>query len=162
MIKTARTEVLIPLNQKNLNGRIYHDNENLREKIDEFNKRVNEIGVVYGELGYPENFDTTLRNVSHCIRNVRIEGDKVVGDVIPLDTRCGKIFKEHLDEMVVRPRAAGSINHDGTVNIKKLFTFDVIRKEEDAFNMENGNKEVLLHERIYSELDPYGEEKWEE
>jgi len=157
--KIKLTATLIPLNQKNLNGRIYENNENLRECIKEFNERQQSLKVAYGELGYPDTFDTNLGRISHSIENVRIEDDRVVGDIKVLDTPKGKELKKLLREgvnMVIRPRSSGTVNGDGTVNIKKIFSFDAITEREDAFGKEREPN------RIYSDIDPYGEEDWED
>jgi len=168
-MKDQFTTTLIPLNQVNLNGRIYQDNENLRQCIKDFNEKQEKLHVAYGELGHPDTFDTTLRRVSHTIENVRIEDDKVVGEIKVLNTHCGKDLKDLLEkgEMVFRPRAlAGSVNPDGTVNIKKVFSFDAVNKSNDAFNPDAkypGTKiEKIESIRVYNELDPYGEENWAE
>lgn len=160
------TKTLIPLGEVNLNGRLYQDNENLREKIDEFNERVNRIGVVYGELGYSGNADTSLRNCSHAIRNVRIEDNKVIGDIKILNTPRGVELRSTLNEMVIRPRSFGDTHPNGTVTIKKILSFDAISSEEDSFNPDNiafkfkWDNRHLDEGRIISDIDPYGEENW--
>lgn len=133
--KIKFTTTFIPLNVKNLNGHIYLDNDNLRESIDELNKRTIKYGCVYGEYNYPyENvFDTNLSKVSHVIDNVRIEDDKVVGDVTILHTKHGKELINNYQNMVFRPRSAGIVEENGLVVIKKLFTFDAVDKDADAF-----------------------------
>lgn len=163
------TATLLPLNQLNGNGRIYQDNENLRESIADFNRRVEERGVAYGELGYPETTETYLGNVSHTVKNVRIEDDKVVGDITLLNTINGKTLKELFKNddtgIVFRPRASG------TVTINKIHSYDAINASEDSFNSAalewyNKNKVQMgkspIQGRIVSELDPYGEEDWNE
>ena len=165
------TTTLIPLNVLNLNNRVYLDNENLRENIENFNERVKKLGVVYGEYGYPENgvLDTTLSKVSHTISNVRIEDNKVIGDITIVGTRLGNLLKDNYENMVFRPRSMGVVGEDRNVILKKLFTFDAVPNTDDAFNMENieivkkrkDEENNVLYERVYSDIDPYGEEKWE-
>jgi len=75
-----KAQTLIKLGVKNQNGRIYEDNENLREMIKDYNERSKTYGG-FGELGYPENFDVAFKNISHCVKNVKINGDAVVGDI---------------------------------------------------------------------------------
>jgi hypothetical protein len=169
-MKDTFTTTFLPLNQVNLNGRIYQDNENLRQCIKEFNEKQQQLHVAYGELGYPDTFDTTLRRVSHTIENVRIEVDKVVGEIKVLNTQCGKELKGLLANgarMSFRPRSAGVTNHDGTVTLKKIFSFDAIDGTFDAFNPDNAEifnklrvEPIVEGLRVYSELDPYGEEDW--
>jgi hypothetical protein len=158
-MKTTKTETLYHLGVKNLNGRIYQNNENLRKSIEDYNNKISK----YGQIDFPETFDTTLKEVSHVIENVRIEDDKVVGDVKILDTPKGRFLKDIMnrDNYVFRSRAAGHTNEDGTVNIKEIFAFDAIPKNMDSFDMTNKPKEKEV-KRLYSDLDPYGEEDWEE
>jgi hypothetical protein len=154
--KTEVTKELIKLNEVNLNGRIYLDNDNLRQSIEDFNKRVENTGVMYGEFEHPSRFDVSLNRVSHTVKNVRIEENSVLGDVTILNTKYGKKIKEFEDMFVFRPRSAGNINLDGTVNIKKIFTFDAIPKDTDAFNMENATAKNE-GKRIYDDLYIYEE-----
>lgn len=127
------TAVFIPLGIKNLNNHIYLDNDNLRQSIDDINKRFKSLGVVYGEYNYPINFDTSLSRVSHRIKSVRIEGDKVVGEVTILNTREGKKLQDDYKNMVFRPRIIGTVEESGLVVIKQLFTFDAVKGDVDAF-----------------------------
>jgi hypothetical protein len=157
------TGTLFQLDVKNLNGRIYQDNDNLRKSIEDYNNKPSK----YGQIGFPENddyYDQSIREISHTVENVRIDGDRVVGDIRILNTHSGKILKELLDDgipHVFRSRAIGHTNEDGTVNIKKIFAFDAIPKNIDSFDMSNKPKEKEI-KRIYSDQDPYGEEDWED
>lgn len=161
------TTTLLPLNILNGNGRIYQDNENLRESIADFNKRVDEVGVAYGELGYTNSFNTSLARVSHTIKNVRIEDDKVVGDITLINTINGRtlkeLFKYDNPGIVFRPRAAGITHPDGTVTIQKVFSYDAINESEDSFgsaSLASSKDSKKIVGRIVSDLDPYGEENW--
>jgi len=147
--------------RNNLNNRIYEDNDNLRECIKDFNDRVDKYGKVYGQLGHPDRFDTHFLKVSHTIKNVRVEEDKVVGDIEILKTPSGEILQEMIDDgldYAITSRAAGSTNEDGTVTIKKIFSFDFVTNNV-PFEVKWKSKES---KRIFNDLDPYGEENWEE
>jgi hypothetical protein len=162
--KIEITTTLMKLGEVNLNGRIYENNENLREQINNFNRMVEENGVMFGELGWPEwpvNFKINIGAASHSIKNVRIEGDNVVGDITILNTVSGKILKETLDQTVFRPSSIGNVSHDGTVNIQKIISFNAIPLSEDSFAEMKPRPPKPEIKRIYSEEDPYGEENWE-
>ena len=90
-------------------------------------------GRLYGELGYPDKFDTTLGNVSHTISNVRMVEDLIIGDIQVLDTTSGKLLNECLSEMVFRPRMVGILDEDGHVKITKFGTFDANTIAEDSY-----------------------------
>jgi len=51
------------------------------------------------------------------------------------------------DLIVFRPRSAGIVNEDGTVNIHQIYSFDAIPKSEDAWKsieIEKDNRKWLL------------------
>jgi hypothetical protein len=144
------TKTLMYLGEKNLNDRTYLNNENLREKINEYNEKVNRTGVGFGEIGYPEYFDISLSKASHSVKNVRIENAKVFGDVTLLKTKAGDSLQEMLDQVVFRPRASGRANEDGTVHIDKIFAFDAIKKEDDAFKGIISSHEVAASKSLIS------------
>lgn len=126
-------QLLISLGTVNLNNRIYENNENLRKAIDDYNDRANKFGG-FGEFGYPETFDVSFKNVSHSVKNLRIDDNSVVGDVTVLNTtKGGRKLAEMLDRCVFRPRAAGMVLANGEVVLDRIFAFDAINKEDDAF-----------------------------
>lgn len=135
--KITFTTTLIPLNVKNLNNHIYLDNENLRECINNLNNRISQIGVVYGELNYPDKenfFNYSLGRVSHSIKNVRIEDNNVIGEITIANTHYGRELEHNfINEVVFRPRIIGIVDENGLVIIKYLFTFDAVKIDTDAF-----------------------------
>jgi hypothetical protein len=129
------TTVLIPLNIKNKNGRIY-TKENLETHVQDFIDRKNNLGVIYGEFGHPDTADTSLSRVSHIIKNIWFEGNKLMGEIELLNTYYGKEAKSYIDDgitLVARPRSAGTVDEQGYVHLEKLFTFDLIEQQNDAF-----------------------------
>jgi len=128
-------KVLIPLDIKNKNGRIY-TKKNLETHVQEFIDRKNTLMVIYGEFDHPDIFDTSLSRISHTIENIWFEGNKLMGEVRILNTHYGKELQSLIDEdieVVFRPRSAGSVDSMGYVHLKKLFTFDAITIDKDAF-----------------------------
>lgn len=125
-------QLLIKLGVKNLNNHIYLNNENLQEQVIAYNERSKEFGG-FGELGYPENFDIAFSNISHKVTNVRIEDDAVIGDVELLDVSKANIIKENINDFVFRPRSTGRVKEDGIVVLDKIFAFDAVHKDTDAF-----------------------------
>lgn len=134
-ILTEFTDVLIPLNIKNKNGRIY-TRENLENHVQEFNQRISNLGVIYGEFGHNDSMDTSLSRVSHTISNIWFEDNKLMGKIKLLNTYYGKEAKSFIEDgipLVARPRSAGTVDDQGYVHIKKLFTFDLIDQQNDSF-----------------------------
>ena len=117
-------------NIKNRNDRIYTA-EKFIPHLDELLKRKNQLGVVYGEFDHPDVFDTSLSRVSHTIENAHYvkESNVVKGEIRLLNTHWGKEAKALVDDgcpIFVSSRAAGITESDGTVTVKKLFTYDAV------------------------------------
>lgn len=124
------TRELIPFNKKNLNDRIYKQENivNLDSLMDKSNNKM-----LIGELGHPEHFDVSLTNVSHSVEKLWIENDTLMGTIKVLDTPRGKILGSMIDDVVFRPRSAGTVNEDGICEMVRIFSFDAIPKSEDAW-----------------------------
>ena len=114
---------------ENSNHRIYEENEYLPH-LDYLKKKIEQNRLV-GELDHPKEFDVSLKNISHVItdlnydkqdRNVKIK-------VKLLDTPAGKIAKSLIDAGVpisISSRAAGNVKENKKVEIKKIFTYDLV------------------------------------
>lgn len=123
-----------------LNGKVYRRDYIRSERRLSDVKTPIESPIVCGELGHPDNFDITFKNISHVIENVKIDNQYLVADIKVLDTNKGKELKSLIEQgtdIVFRPRLTGTINENKEVEIDALFTFDAILKSEDAFNLGN-------------------------
>ena len=114
---------------KNKNNRIYDENEyvpqikSLQEKI--------KGGKLLGELDHPSSFDISLKNASHVIENLEYDQNtkQVKGRIRLLNTTAGREAKALVDAGVpihISSRAAGVVESNGHVKIKKLFTYDLV------------------------------------
>jgi hypothetical protein len=115
---------------KNRNERIYTADKFL-PCLTELNERINTMGVVYGEFDHPDVFDTSLSRASHIIKKVGYlkESNRIEGEIKLLNTYWGKEAKSLVDDscpVFVSSRAAGITESDGTVTLKKLFTYDIV------------------------------------
>ena len=115
---------------KNRNERIYTADKFL-PALQEMNERMSNLGVVYGEFDHPDVFDTSLSRASHVITkaNYVAESNLVAGEIRLLSTYWGKEAKSLVDDgcpIFVSSRAAGITESDGTVSLKKLFTYDIV------------------------------------
>ena len=115
---------------KNRNDRVYTAEKYL-PALEELNERITTMGVVYGEFDHPDVFDTSLSRASHIIRKAFFvkESNRVEGQIKLLNTYWGKEAKSLVDDgcpVFVSSRAAGITESDGTVSLKKLFTFDLV------------------------------------
>ena len=115
---------------KNRNERIYTADKFL-PALDELNERMNSLGAVYGEFDHPDVFDTSLARASHTITKAQYikEQNLVSGEIKLLSTYWGKEAKALVDDgcpVFVSSRAAGITESDGSVSLKKLFTYDIV------------------------------------
>lgn len=113
----------------NNNDRIYEENEYLPH-LDYLSKKINEKRLL-GELDHPEKFDISLSKVSHVIEKLDYDKEKrqIIGRVRLLDTPSGKIAKELVEAGVpisISSRAAGLVESNKKVKIKKIFTYDLV------------------------------------
>ena len=115
---------------KNRNERIYSA-EKFLPALNEMNERMNSLGAVYGEFDHPDVFDTSLSRASHIITKANYVQEKncVEGEIKLLSTYWGKEAKALVDDgcpVFVSSRAAGITESDGSVSLKKLFTYDIV------------------------------------
>lgn len=124
----------------NRNGRVYP--RELWEKVinSEYVKEMMNSKCLFGESNHPIDSDRAeidLNNVSHCIHNLYIEGDNVIGELDLLPTPAGEIINtliEYGSKIGVSSRGAGSVNSDGTVDADSynFFTFDLVPRPSVA------------------------------
>jgi hypothetical protein len=100
---------------KNRNGRVY-PMEVLKKETDRYIKEYVEKNRAYGELGHPQGPSINLERVSHLIKELRYEGNNVIGKAKIMDTPYGNIVKNLMDEgavLGVSSRGMGSIKDVG-------------------------------------------------
>ena len=115
---------------KNRNERIYTADKFI-PALNEMNERMSSLGAVYGEFDHPDVFDTSLSRASHILTKAQYVKEKnlVEGEIRLLSTYWGKEAKALVDDgcpLFVSSRAAGITESDGTVSLKKLFTYDIV------------------------------------
>jgi hypothetical protein len=115
--------------KENNNNRIYEENEYLPH-LNYLNEKISQKRLV-GELDHPEKFDVSLKNISHIVEKLDYdkEGREIKIRVRLLDTPMGQIAKNLVDAGVplsISSRAAGSVGNDKKVQIKKIFTYDLV------------------------------------
>ena len=106
--------ILATAEVKNGNGR-YYPKELWEREIDKYSQIVLENRAT-GELDHPESSIISLKNVSHIIREIWWDGDKVMGKIEILPTVSGNILKALIDNNVkvgVSSRGMGSLKQIG-------------------------------------------------
>lgn len=115
---------------RNQNGRIY-PKDIYESALNRIMYKIKE-GRLLGECDHPEYDEVKLANVSHVIRDCRIEDNKVYGDVEVLDTPSGKIVQSLIEAGIpigISSRGVGNTRTtaDGTVVTDfDLITFDLV------------------------------------
>ena len=114
---------------ENSNHRIYEENEYLPH-LDYLRKKIDQNRLV-GELDHPKEFDVSLKNISHVITDLSYDkGNRNVKIKVKLlDTPAGKIAKNLIDAGIpisISSRAAGNVKENKKVEIKKIFTYDLV------------------------------------
>jgi len=117
------------IDQKNRNNRIYTEDEYVPQ-IEALQQKI-ESSKLLGELDHPQQFDTSLKNVSHIVEELFYdkESKEVRGKIRLLDTDAGRQAKALVDAGVplqISSRAAGAVESNGKVKIKQLFTYDLV------------------------------------
>ena len=119
---------------ENQNGRIY-PKEILMREIQKYQEGpINERRAL-GELDHPESSVINLQNVSHNIKEVKVDGNDVYGVVEILSTPAGNILKELFRNGItvgISSRGMGSVKEnmsEGTVEVQEdfeLLCFDFV------------------------------------
>ena len=121
--------VFTEIGVKNKNNRIYEEAEVLPH-INELKEKV-KTNKLLGELDHPKDFDISLSNVSHVIEDLEYDKDKkqVLGRIRLLNTSKGKEAQALIEDGIplhISSRAAGTVDEQGKVKIKKFFTYDLV------------------------------------
>jgi hypothetical protein len=122
--------VFTEFNRLNRNNRIYTADDFL-PCLEEMVGRIETLGGVYGELDHPTVYETKLQTASHLITQaVYDEQENLVRGQIKLTpNRFGKEVREFIEggfPIFVSSRAVGVMESQNRVNIKRLFTYDVV------------------------------------
>ena len=115
--------------KENNNNRIYEEGEYLPH-LEYLKDKIKQKRLV-GELDHPEKFDISLSNVSHVVEDLEYDKNGRILNIKVrlLDTPAGQIAKRLVDAGVplsISSRAAGNVGPDKKVQIKKIFTYDLV------------------------------------
>ncbi len=125
-MENNKTFVVMELDKPNKNNRIY-TRKCMEQAIADTKKLVEENRFV-GELDQISSTSVNVSNVSHIVKNIRIEDNKVLADIQILNTPRGHQLKELLDEKKISfvPRGLGKIDSDRTISDYKLISIDAV------------------------------------
>jgi len=144
---------------ENNNNRIYEEKEYLPH-LDYLKKKIGENRLL-GELDHPDKFDISLSKVSHLVEEIKYDPKKrqIIGRIKLLDTPSGQIAKNLVDTGVpisISSRAAGTVKENKKVEIKRIFTYDLVAdpgfenaqmtKVNESFGFSNNDESVAIYE----------------
>ena len=116
--KIIMTGVLQKANTLNQNGRVY-PLPILQREIINYQKFIRE-GRSLGELDHPDSSVVELKNVSHIVRDAKMDGDVVVGTVEILKTPSGNILRSLIESGIklgISSRGVGTTKRQGDTQV---------------------------------------------
>ena len=137
-------------NTLNQNGRIY-PHAILEREVMNYQKLIQENRAM-GECDHPDSSVVELKNVSHVVKEARMQGDVVYGAIEILDTPSGKIIQSLIEAGVtlgISSRGVGSTKRQGDTQIVQedfqLICFDMVSEPSTpgAFVLKEGKKVSL-------------------
>jgi hypothetical protein len=120
----------------------------LEREIVNYQKLIQENRAM-GECDHPESSVVELKNVSHVVKEARMDGDNVYGVIEILDTPSGKIIQSLIESGVtlgISSRGVGSTQRQGDTQVVQddfqLICFDMVSEPSTpgAFMMNEGKK----------------------
>ncbi len=147
--------------QLNQNKRVY-PNEILRREVENYQKAVRDSRAV-GELDHPESSSVSLERVSHIIKEMRWEGNNVIGRIEVLPTPRGKILETLLESGVkigISSRGVGSTdkNNEGYDVVQpdyQIICFDIVSEPSTpgAYLFAEGKQIDVETKRLFTRGD---------
>tara|TARA_R110000824_G_scaffold273740_2_gene462276 strand:+ start:5366 stop:5965 length:600 start_codon:yes stop_codon:yes gene_type:complete len=131
----------------NGNGRVY-PLDILKREVENYKKIVRE-GRSVGELDHPESSVVELKNTSHIVTEIEMDGNDVIGKIKLLETAAGKTAIELLRggvKLGISSRGLGSTRNEGSKTIVEddfqLICFDLVSEPSTtgAFMLREGKE----------------------
>ncbi len=124
------TGIFMQANIPNKNGRFY-PLDIVEKEIEKYNEKYVKENRAMGELGHPQGPSVNLERVSHIVKELKVKNNNVYGKAKILDTPCGKIVKNFIDENVklgISSRGLGSLKEisNGTKEVQDDFQLNAI------------------------------------
>lgn len=86
--------LLFDFNSIDINKDVIHSG------VNDLFKKIDTIGILYGELNPEDNLDIMAKQVSHSIKNLKFLDNKIYGDIEILLTKSGSLAKLAINERV--------------------------------------------------------------
>jgi len=134
---------------KNRNGRIY-SGQILAREVRMFNEEKIQKNRALGELDHPPTPTVNLKEVSHRIESLVMEGNNGIGVAKLLDTPTGRIAQSLVKEGIllgVSTRGVGSLDGERVNQDYKMITIDIVADPSAPNAFVDGileNKEFII------------------
>ena len=135
---------------KNGNGRIYAKGD-MDRVVKEAQSRIAEGHTIVGELNHPDVLSIDLKNVSHCITSICMDGNNVIGKMKLLNTPTGNIAKGLIEGGVrlgVSSRGTGNVNESGNVSDFAFVTVDIVHQPSAPDAYPNVVQEAMNNKKV--------------
>jgi len=118
---------------KNGNGRVY-PHATLSREVTRLQNQISERRLI-GELDHPSEEVVHLANASHLITDLKMDGNRVIGEAEILNTPSGKVLQELIKagvKMGISSRGTGTLEHDMQEDVYtvqdnlKMITWDMV------------------------------------
>lgn len=153
------TGPFIQANVKNGNKRSYPKEIIEREVNTHIEKKISQNRAL-GELGHPSSSEVNLERVCHLIKELKFDGDTVIGKALVLDTPMGKIVKSLMEGGVkigVSTRGTGTLKNGVVQSDYRLICVDVVADPSGPNCFVNGimenNSEWVMENGILVEKE---------
>jgi len=142
---------------KNGNGRIYPHSV-LEREVKNYAKLVKENRAL-GELDHPDDSVINLKNTSHMVTQIWMEGQNVMGKIKVLNTPSGKVLQELVKANVnvgISSRGMGSVSESAGRTIVEddfqLICFDMVSEPSTpgAFMMKEAKD---IENKVFTKAD---------
>ena len=113
---------------ENQNGRVY-DKSLLEREVEKYVTDFVKNGNAYGELDHPESPVVSLKNASHIVKNLKWNGDDLIGRVELLNTPAGNIVKEIIKAghtIGISSRGTGSVQQTNEGHLEVQDDFELV------------------------------------
>jgi hypothetical protein len=114
--------------KQNHNGRIYPRAE-IQSAVGKLTEHIEKIGPVTGELDHPEGLTISLKNASHVIQRMWMDGDNGNARFAVLEHGYGNTVRDLIKmgvKLGVSSRGSGSVNARGIVSDFDIITIDIV------------------------------------
>lgn len=142
--------ILMQSEIKNGNGRVYPLTE-ITKAVEFVNEKIKEGNYVAGELNHPDNLSIDLRNVSHIITEMKMDGNNAIGKCKLLNTPSGQIARSLLEgglRLGVSSRGTGNVTNEGLVEDFAFVTVDIVATPSAPDAYPGLVKEALENQKI--------------